>query len=145
MCSNPNKYVLLARPRVGGHCSEYEIFVFILTQGMQRFVLQTWSQWNAKPGWSDGNFKCYSGHLTKWLHKAVSHLRAIAYILWNKNNKKHFINWNLLVRIKELKINRKYYNDNTNNIIYIALYTKVLKHFTMEKENRIIKLTLPKK
>ena len=38
---------------------------------------------------------------------------------------------------------RDYYNNN--NIIYIALYTKVLKRFTMEEENKIIKLTLPKK
>ena len=36
-------------------------------------------------------------------------------------------------------------NNNNNNIIYIALYTKVLKRFTMEEETRIIKLTLPKK
>ena len=35
-------------------------------------------------------------------------------------------------------------NNNNNNIIYMALHTKVLKHFTME-ETRIIKLTLPKK
>jgi len=34
---------------------------------------------------------------------------------------------------------------NNNNIIYIALYTKVLKRFTMEEEIGIIKLTLPKK
>ena len=32
-------------------------------------------------------------------------------------------------------------NNNNNNMIYIALYTKVLKRFTMEEETRIIKLT----
>ena len=35
-------------------------------------------------------------------------------------------------------------NNNYNNIIkfYTVLYTKVLKHFTMEEQNRIIKLTV---
>ena len=36
-------------------------------------------------------------------------------------------------------------NNNNSNIIYIALYTKVLKRFTMEEETGIVKLTLPKK
>ena len=31
-------------------------------------------------------------------------------------------------------------NNNNNNMIYTALYTKVLKRFTMEEETRIIKL-----
>ena len=44
-----------------------------------------------------------------------------------------------------LGLNNNNNNNNNNNIIYIALYTKVLKRFTMEEEARIIKLTLPKK
>ena len=38
-------------------------------------------------------------------------------------------------------INNNNNNNNNNNMIYIALYTKVLKRFTMEEETRIIKLT----
>ena len=34
-----------------------------------------------------------------------------------------------------------HHNNNNNNMIYIALYTKVLKRFTMEEETRIIQLT----
>ena len=44
-----------------------------------------------------------------------------------------------------MRIKRSSYQQTVgqNNIIYIALHTKVLKCFTMEEENRITKLMLP--
>ena len=64
--------------------------------------------------------------------KRAGNLRAM--ISWEANNANIIGNNNTTT------------TTNNNSIIYIALYTKVLKRrFTMEEGNKIIKLTLPEK
>ena len=55
MCVNLNEYELLARFRVVGHNTDYEIIPLHLNTRYAKFRSSKTSQWNAKPEWPDGN------------------------------------------------------------------------------------------